>query len=150
MKLNTLKLTRYNGDELFGITEASIYFADDKTELSLDFKTGKPLSVPLLDTKIRGGLSGEFWIQDIKISSLKELEGQSFYIKDGYDNEDYETCSTFYYYQHQTVSENTIEFIKYTNEYFLVKITANTCDVINPNNSKPETKIELTANFKID
>ncbi|MGD1841023.1 MAG: hypothetical protein ACFB0B_09025 [Thermonemataceae bacterium] len=107
------------------------------------------VSVPLEDTQVRGGLSGDFWIFDLKVADLKELEGKSYYVKDGYNNERYSDCSTFYYYEHQPISENTIEFVKYQEDVFLVKVIASTCDVNHYDGSKPETKIELMGEFKI-
>ncbi|MCP4442633.1 MAG: hypothetical protein GY810_27305 [Aureispira sp.] len=152
MDLNILKLTRFNGEEIFEITEASIYYSYEDALLSLDFRTGKCISPLLEDTNERGGVSGEFWIYDLEISNLKELEGSSFYIKDGYknDNPKHDTCSSFYYWEHQPISENTIEFIKFTEDFIQVKTSANTCDVNWCDGSKPETKIEIFAEFKYE
>ena len=149
MNQDFLKLTRFKGEEIFKIKEAEIYLSEEKTELSLDFKTGKCISSPFEDTKQNGEITGEFWLFDINIADLKELEGKTFYIKDGYDNVNYEDCSLFYYYNHQSVSENVIEFIECNSECFVIKITANTCDVNFYDESKPKTKIEITAKFKI-
>ena len=147
MELNQLKLTRFNGEESFDIVEASLYFSYEEAHLSLDFRSGKCTSAPLEDTKENGGLGGEFWIYDLEISNPKELAGQSFYIEDGNNNDKYDTCSTFYYWGHEPISKNTITFITCSDDFVQAKITAYTCDVNWHDGSKPETAIELFANF---
>ena len=147
MKQDYLKLTRFNGLEEFEIIEAEIYFSYEAAHLTLDFQTGPCISTPLEDTNENGGLSGSFWIYDLEISSLKELAGQSFFIKDGYKNEEYDTCSLFYYWEHMPITNNKIEFLTYENEVLLVKASANTVDVNWHDGSKPESKIELLAEF---
>jgi len=147
MKINQLKLSRFNGEELFEIIETDLYFSYEYAHLNLEFRTGKCISPPLEDTNTNGGLSGSFWLYDLEISNVEELEGQSFYIEDGYKNEHYDTCSLFYYWEHEPVSKNTIEFVECNNDFVQVKITAYTCDVNWHDGSKPETKIELLANF---
>ena len=150
MSAGILTLNRFNGQEQFLISEASIlhYEDDGKFLLSFEIATKGEAIKTLPDTKeLRAQPNAEFNVQ-VNDFYWDNLVGKQFAIPKGYDEETGDYLSLFYYCEHEATDDNLIEVVERSGDKFHVIITATCIDVNYYDDSKPRTKIEIDAWFK--
>ena len=149
MSIGILTLKRFNGQEQFSISDATIlhYEDDGNFVLSFEIETNGKAIKTLPDTKVLNAQpNAEFKVR-VKDFSWDCLVGTSFTIPKGYDDETGDYLTLFYYCEHEETDDNLIEIIERGDEKFHVIITATCVDVNYYDGSKPRTKIEIDAWF---
>ena len=149
MSVGILKLNRFNGQEQFAISEATILLCNDNgySNLSFEIETEEKPIKTLPDTEnLYARPNAEFIVQ-VTDFSWENLIDRSFEIPQGYDEETGEFLTRLYYCEHESTDENVIKVIERKADRFRVKIEATCTDVNYYDGSKPQTKIEIDAWF---
>jgi hypothetical protein len=149
MEVGILTLNRFNGQEQFSISKATIfqYEEDGVFELNLEIETNEKPIKTLPDTKELNAQPNAEFIVHLDVFSWENLVGKSFSIPQGYDEESEEYLTRIYYCEHQETDDNVIEIKEQQANQFRVVITATCVDVNYYDDSKPRTKIEIDAWF---
>lgn len=130
MPLGTLTLHRFNGDEIFNVSDAAIRYFVDENGVTVDFQVStenEPVKT-LPDTEELDGHPTGAWQLLLPTFDPDTLAGKSFSIPQGY-NQDEEYVTNFYYIEHETIDENEIVFLEREGERYQVRITGNVTDV---------------------
>lgn len=150
MNVGVLTLNRFNGQEQFAVSEATIlqYENGGNFVLSIEIGTDGKAIKTLPDTKeLKARPNAEFNLQ-VKDFDWASLVGNCFAIPKGYDEETGEYRTLFYYCEHEDTDDNLIKITERDGDKFHVIITASCVDVNYYDGSKPPTKIEINAWFK--
>ncbi len=151
MAIGTLTLHRFNGDEIYNVSEATIRYFIQGDCICLDFivRTEKKPVQTLPDTQeLHGWPNGEWQIR-VPVFDLKNWVGRTFSIPQGYDEEREEYVTNFYYLEHEAIDENLITILEREEERLWVQITGMITDVNYSDGSKPPTQVEIKASFSM-
>ncbi len=151
MPVGTLTLHRFNGDEIFNVSDATLsYFvAEDHATLQFDVKTeDKPIQT-LPDTEELNAWPNGTWQLTVPVLDFDEMVGKIFSIPQGYDEEAEEYLAIFYYVEHEAVDNSEIVITGRDKNEFQATITSTVPDVNYYDGSKPATKIVIQANFTL-
>jgi hypothetical protein len=151
MPIGTLTLHRFNGDEIYNVSEATIRYFVRGDCVHMDFRVNtedKPVQT-LPDTEELHVRPNGQWQTVVPIFGLKDWNGRTFSIPQGYDEESAEYLTNLYYVEHETIDENQISVLEHEGERLLVQITGMMPDVNYYDDSKPPTQVEIIANFSI-
>ena len=148
---SNIVLKRFNGDEVWQITDASFSIApaenSDKSVLNFwaQSEHGSLLSKPLEDTYVDGGVTIEI---DLKVlPSDDKLVGKIWTLPESKEEtEDY--YSNFYCYEHEFLSAGTFKVLSEKEGYFQVELRATCTDPNYYDGSKPETTIVIESWIK--
>jgi len=149
MKVGCLTLNRFNGQEQFNISKATIlkFERDGEIELNFEIETApEPIKIPPDTKDLRARPNAEFTVA-VTDFSPETLVGSSFTIPGGYSDEIDDYPAIFYYCEHEVADETEIKIIERNGTDFHVAITATCVDVNYYDDSKPRTKIEIDAWF---
>ena len=149
MSVGVLILNRFNGQEKFAISEAtiSLHDGDGSSNLSFEIETEeKPLQT-LPDTESLKARPNAEFIVKVADFSWENLVGKCFEIPRGYDDATDEHLTFLYYCEHENMENNVIEVLERKDNRFRVKIEATCTDVNYYDGSKPPTKVEIDAWF---
>lgn len=149
-----LKLTRFCGEELYPIENATWHFHastdDEVNQLWLEIETD--LGIQLSDdTKDLGGKP--HWELTLRIKDLKPSDltiGFKAQIEYGYDDDLDDTVTNFYYCEHEQTDKNEIEILEKNGNKILFRITGEVTDVNYYDGSKPKNKIYVETWFDED
>lgn len=151
MALGMLTLHRFNGDEIFSVSEATIlYFCDEQgATVQFEVKTDAEPVKTLPDTKdLRGHVYG-VWQLSLPSFNPGELVGKTLSIQQGYDEKSEEYLAIFYYVDHQPIDNNEIRILSRDEDLFRVQITGQVPDINYYDGSKPPTKVVIDASFTL-
>ena len=151
MNVGILTLNRFNGQEQFSISDATILKCqdDEKQMLSFEIETDENPIKTLPDTKeLNAQPNAEFNVR-VNDFDLDTLVGKRFAIPRGYDEETGEYLTRFYYCEHEETDDNLIKIVEQNDAKFRVIITATCIDVNYYDGSKPRTNIEIDAWFRV-
>jgi hypothetical protein len=148
MSIGTLILKRFNGVETYQLTSAEMmhYQTEDGWSLSLHFETSLDCVKTTDDTlDYPSQPNGDVYIHKTKFD-LDRLVGQRFLVPHGYDDDYGDYVSRFYYFEHEELDNNVVEFIAMQYGRYHVRWTGTTID---PNDgSKPEALMEIDGHFE--
>lgn len=149
--MNQLTINRFNGTEVFPIASAHLFTVRDNEDLTLWFEIeaaekGAHFNA---DTLVYPATpSAELGIQMAQFDSSK-LVGQQF-THPGISSDDGDSCcALFYYYEHQPLRDNQVSILSQSRNIFKICWIARTQDVNFYDGSKPDAKIEITADFTL-
>ena len=151
MSVGTLTLHRFNGDEVFNVSDATIsYFvADSYVTLQFEVHTeDKPVQT-LPDTEELNALPNGIWQLTVPAFDPDDLVGKTFAIPQGYDEEAEEYLTNFYYVEHEPIDNNEIVIIGRNKDNFQVTLAGTVSDVNYYDGSKPPTKVVVQAYFTL-
>ena len=151
MSLGTLTLHRFNGDEVFNVSEAEIRYFVEENHVIVDFQVNtddKPLKT-LPDTESLNGWPNGAWQLSVPSFDPDNLVGKTFSIPQGYDEETEDYLTNFYYVEHETIDDNEIVVLGREGEKFQCQIKGKVTDVNYYDGSKPRTEVVILANFSL-
>ena len=151
MSIGTLTLHRFNGDEVFNVSDATIsYFvAESHATLQFDVNTeAKPVQT-LPDTEELNAWPNGAWQLTVPAFDPDDLVGKTFSIPFGYDEAAEEYLTNFYYVEHEPIDNNEIVITGRDKDDFQITITGIVPDVNYYDGSKAATKIAIQANFSL-
>lgn len=150
MPLGLLTLHRFNGDEIYNVSQADIlYFVGDEG-VCLDFtvKTSEDPVQTLPDTReLRGRPNGQ-WQLIVPEFDPGDFVGREFLIPLGYDEQE-EYWTNFYYVEHEPLDDNRITVLGREGDRFRVRISGSVVDVNYYDGSKPPTQVVVEASFSL-
>ena len=151
MSVGTLTLHRFNGDEVFNVSDADIrYFVGESgVVVNFEVKTEDNPVKTLPDTEELNGWPNGTWQLSVSAFDPSDLVGRTFLIPDGYDEEAEEYRTNFYYVEHEPINDNMIVFAGREWDRFQVQITGTVTDVNHYDGSKPATKVVVQAKFSL-
>ena len=148
-----MTLQRFNGDEVFGVDEATVafYVAENRsfaTTFRADAADAPIQTLP--DTEeLHAKPFTELMLYLPTHPELALLTGQSFTLARGYDDASGEHLTNFYYCEHELVDDVEITVIQRHLDRAHLRITGTTIDVNYYDGSKPPTKILIDAEFTL-
>jgi RNase P/RNase MRP subunit p29 len=149
MNTGTFVLHRFNGDEVYQFSDATILAYHDKDNVYLCFEvdTQKESLKSLPDTvELAAHPNAEVTIILDKLIP-NELVGTCFSVPSGYDEHLDEWRGRIYYCEHEALDNNHIEILARKGEHVTVRWTGTTIDVNYYDGSKPVTKVEIEGTF---
>ena len=149
MAIGMLTLHRFNGDEAFEILVATALAMPDgdSIRLNLEIETDERPLKTLPDTqKYAAQPNAEVTIR-VSRAALDSLVGRRFSVPRSWDEEAGDHVSRFYYYEHEGIDDNVIEFIERKGDELHVRWTGTTIDVNFYDGSKPRTRVVVDAWF---
>lgn len=151
MALGTLTLHRFNGDEAFSVSEATIlYFCDEQgATVQFEVKTEAEPVKTLPDTRDLRGHAHGIWQFSLPSFNPGEIVGKIFSIPQGYDETSEEYLALFYYVDHQPIDSNEIRILGRDGDLFRVQITGQVPDINYYDGSKPPTTVVIDASFTL-
>ncbi len=152
MSVGTFTLHRFNGDEVFAVSEAKMRYFVGESCVTLDFEVDteeEPLRVTPPDMEGIGDHPNVEWQTCVPTFDPEDFVGKSLQIPKGYDDDREEYVSIIYYYEHQKVDNSQINVIARDADAYRVQITGTTEDLNYYDGSKPPTKIVVDANFTL-
>jgi hypothetical protein len=151
MPVGVLTLHRFNGEEIYNVSEAVIRYFVGEDGVCVDFqvKTDQEPVQTLPDTQeLQGWPNGE-WQLFMPEFDPDDLVGRVFSIPQGYDEQDEEYRTNFYYVEHEPIDDNQITVLGREGERFRVRLTGAVPDVNYYDGSKPPTRVEVEARFSL-
>ena len=151
MPVGTLTLHRFNGDEIFHVSDATLsYFvADTHVVLQFEVNTENEPVQTLPDTEELNGWPNGTWQLTVPSFDPDDLVGKTFSIPLGYDEEGEEYLTNFYYVEHETIDNNEIAVTGRDKDKLQVTVTGTVLDVNYYDGSKPTTKVIVQASFTL-
>lgn len=147
MALGEFILHRFNGDEVFRLGAATIlaYRTEEGVRVNLDAETAGPATASAADTaqnpaNPRAEIA--FVVESLDVTGLA---GRRFVVPRGQTDED--DLASLYYYEHDELNENVVEFLAREEERFRVRWTGTATDVNYYDGSKPDAKLEIEGWF---
>ena len=141
----TLTIKRFNGDEIWNLTEGSFSITESPEGPLLNFwvkSNGELLSEPLEDSHTTGAPSIELQSPLNELKDKKSLVGLDviFNLEDAPDDDDL-IFANFYYYSHETPLSNKVSIIEEKNNLYHIISISSTVDVNYYDGSKPQNEI---------
>ena len=151
MSTGTLTLHRFNGDEVFNVSDATIsYFvAESHIILQFDVKTEDVPVQTLPDTEELNGRPNGAWQLTVSAFDPDDLVGKTFLVPQGYDEDTEEYLAIFYYVEHEAVDNSEIVITGRDKDKYQATIISTVPDVNYYDGSKPATKIVIQAGFTL-
>jgi hypothetical protein len=151
MNKGKLILKRFNGVEEFEISEAEICAWKDQGEifLNLEIKTLRALST-LPDTKEAEALPNAEVTIRLASLSINSLIGEKFIVENGMNEDTEEWDGRFYYFGHQDLNQNEINFLSMDEGMFFVSWSGITRDINYYDGSKPDSEVVIEARFNFE
>ncbi len=151
-KTDLLRLTRFNGVELFSVTEARYSIYDDDGTTFVVFRVEAPTPVQLLEDteELQGSPFWELVWRAPAASQVTIAADSVFEIPSGYDDDYEEHVTNFYYCEHEGSDENCIQILTVSEVSVRARITGITIDVNFYDGSKPPTRLEVETEFARD
>ncbi len=151
MPVGTLTLHRFNGDEVFNVSDATISYFVGESDVTVNLEVNtddQPVKL-LPDTEELRGRPNGAWQLNLPTFDPNGLVGKTFSIPQGYDEEAEEYLAIFYYVEHETIDNNEIVINGRDGDRFQVQITGTVPDVNYYDGSKPATKVVVQASFAL-
>ena len=151
MELGTLTLHRFNGDEVFGLSEATIRASPDGDDvlLNLAVNTHQCPIKTLPDTEeLRAWPNAEVTVR-VPRAQLASLVGRRFSVPKAWDEAEGDHVSRIYYCEHEDLNENEVEFLELSGDALKVRWTGTTTDVNYYDGSKPDTRVVIESWFSL-
>ena len=153
MIVGKMTLSRFNGDEIFGIESATIdhdQYEDGLFATTFRADTHAVAIQALPDTaSFRAHPFAEVTLQLSKSPALALRKGSTFAIPKGHDERTHEYHTNFYYYEYQPMDENQITILEREGLRVRARITGTVADVNFYDGSKPRTKVTIEADFTL-
>lgn len=150
--MNQLKIHRFNGTETFHIQTAWMFTIGSGNDLTLWFEieTTDQGAQPNSDTREFVATPKAELGVNVTHFAPENLVGMQLHHK-GTINDDDDSCDAlFYYYEHQSLRDNSITIIAQNKpNTFKVNWSARTQDVNDYDGSKPDAHLEIEADFQI-
>ena len=150
MELGRFILHRFNGDEEFPLGAATILASrtEDGIRVGLDAETGGAAIRTVPDTA--GDPASPRAEVAFIVESLDPLRlvGRKFVVPRGSTWDD--DLASLYYYEHEDLNDNTVEFLDRRHNMFLVRWTGTARDVNFYDGNKPPTTLEVEGWFRFD
>ena len=151
MPVGILTLHRFNGDEVFNVSDAAISYFVAESSVVVHFEVNtedKPVKT-LPDTKELNGWPNGAWQLSLPSFDPGDLVGKTFLIPQGYDEKAEEYLTNFYYVEHETIDNNEIVINGRDGDKYQVQITGTTMDMNFYDGSKPAAKVVVLASFSL-
>lgn len=151
MTVGTLTLHRFNGDEIFHVSEATVLYFIRNGYATLHFEvTAQQEPVKTLpDTESLHARPSGAWQLIVPSFDPIDFVGKTFSIPEGYDVQADEYVTNFYYVEHDAVDNADLAVLGREGERFHIRITGTVTDVNFYDGSKPPTRIVLEAGFRL-
>lgn len=143
-------LRRFNGDEVFRLGAATILASrtEDGIRIDLDAETDGVAIKAVSDTAEHPANPRAEVAIIVEALDAAQLVGQRFVVPRGRTDDD--DLASLYYYEHDDLNDNAIEFVERTGELFRVRWAGRARDVNFDDGSKPETTIEIDGWFRFE
>jgi hypothetical protein len=143
-------LHRFNGDEVFRLGTATIfaYRTEDGIRVNLDAETDGMALKTVADTAQDPANPRAEVAFVVEALDVGMLVGQRFLVPHGRTRDD--DLASIYYYEHEDLNENVVEFLGLDGDRFRVRWTASARDVNYYDGSKPKTKLEVEGWFQFE
>jgi hypothetical protein len=151
VELGTLTLHRFNGDEVFGLSKATIraHPEGDDVVLYLYVDTHQRPIKTLPDTEeLNAWPNAEVTIR-VPRAQFASLVGRRFSVPKSWDDAVEDHVSCIYYCEHEDLNDNEIEFLESSGDAFKVRWTGITTDVNYYDGSKPDTRVVVESWFAL-
>jgi hypothetical protein len=150
MPFGKLILRRFNGTETYDIISAAmlLYTAERGFCLNLEIECdlqGTKTTTDTVDFPAAPNIEVSIYREQFDTS---DLVGQTFKVPSTYDDEFGDYVSRFYYYEHEGIDNNVIEFLAREQDgRYHVHWTGTAMDPNFYDGSKPDTVVEIDARF---
>lgn len=151
MELGTLTLHRFNGDEVFGLSRATIHAhpEGDEVVLYLYVNTHQQPIKTLPDTEgLNAWPNAEVTVR-VPRSQFESLTGRRFSVPKSWGEALDDHVSCIYYCEHEDLNENEVEFLERRGDGFKVRWTGTATDVNYYDGSKPDTRVVIESWFAL-
>lgn len=150
MALNEFILHRFNGDEVHRLSGATICASrtEDGIRIHLEAVSEGPAIKTLPDTAEEPSSPRASVAFVVKSLNPPELVGQQFVVPYARTRDD--DLASIYYYEHEDLDDNTIQFLDRKEERFRIRWTAITQDVNFYDGSKPPAAVEIEGWFRFE
>ena len=144
-------LHRFNGVEQFIISSAPALVVPDgdTVRLHLEIEADLPPLASLPDTAPLAAQPGTEVAIQRPAADLGSLAGRRYSVPRSWDGEREDSVSRFYYCEHEAIDDNVIEFTERRGNWVHARWTGITTDVNWYDGSKPATRVEVVAWFKL-
>jgi hypothetical protein len=155
-KIGTLTLQRFNGTEVWEISDGSfsIFRRNGASHVNFWVTAQKLTSEPLEDTYPETEPALEILTRPEYIPDA--LAGHQFSIpeySDAIENEwgeDGSFFNNFYYYEHQNLENMALEILAYSDGLYTLRFRCRTDDLNYYDGSKPQTEIEVCCDLGLE
>jgi hypothetical protein len=151
MAIGTLTLYRFCGEERFGVSEAiARAFPDgDEIRINLAIKTEKTPLKTLCDTEEHPARPNAE--VDIRVSrtAFAQLTGTRCVVPRAWDADADDHAATFYYYGHNDLDDNEVDFLECKDNRYRVRWTGTTNEVNNYDGNRLRTRVHIDAWFTL-
>lgn len=152
MPFGTITLQRFNGIETYPIVSAQmmLYETEKGFCLNLEIESDENGTKTTSDTaEYPAAPNAEVSIYR-KDFDLNNLVGQRYTVDSAYDDDLDDWVSRFYYYEHEGIDDNVIQFLEHNADgRYRVRWTGKTMDPNFYDGSKPQTILQIDAHFML-
>jgi hypothetical protein len=150
MALGRFILHRFNGVEEFPLGDSTILASrtEDGIRIDLDAETEGEAIRTVADTADHPTNPRADVAFVVESLDAPRLVGQTFIVPHGRTKDD--DLASLYYYEHDDLNDNSVEFLDRKHNMFLVRWTGTARDVNFYDGSKPSTTLEVEGWFRFE